>query len=66
MSPDEIRVWREERGLSQSALARALSVDGVLSQAAVSRWESGGHAPPPFLRLALQRLERRYRRVMIV
>lgn len=66
MDRDEIRRWREERGLSQSELARALSVDGTLSQAAVSRWESGENHAPPYLRLALRALERTYRRVQVV
>lgn len=36
-----IRVWREQRGLSQSELARRLGT----SQSAVSRWEHGHDEP---------------------
>jgi transcriptional regulator with XRE-family HTH domain len=61
MTPDEIRDYRDERGLSQADLARALSVDGRLAPATVSRWESGDRKPPPFLRLALKALRRRRR-----
>jgi transcriptional regulator with XRE-family HTH domain len=56
MTPDEIRAWREERGMSQTDLADALSVDGRLAPPTVSRWESGDRKPPPFLRLALKAL----------
>lgn len=59
MTPADIRAWREERGLSQADLARALGV----TQATVSRWETGERPPPlPMLRLALERLQRTYRR----
>lgn len=59
MTPADIRAWREERGLSQADLARALGV----TQATVSRWETGERPPPlPMLRLALERLRRTYRR----
>ena len=52
MSPDEIRAWREAIGWSQADLARALSI----AAATVSRWEAGERSPPPFVRLALERL----------
>ena len=53
MTPDEIRQWREARGLGQGDLARALGV----SQATVSRWETGDRpATMPLVRLALERL----------
>jgi transcriptional regulator with XRE-family HTH domain len=49
---DELRRWREGRGISQSDLARRLGVDRVT----VARWETGARQPPPFLRLALDAL----------
>jgi transcriptional regulator with XRE-family HTH domain len=61
VTPDEIRAWRGERGLSQTGLARALSVDGKLAPQTVSRWEAGERKPPPFLRLALRALRIRKR-----
>jgi len=57
----EIRAWREARGLSQVALASALSVDGKVAPNTVARWERDERRPPPFLRLALERLGRRKR-----
>lgn len=58
MTPDDIRAWREARGLSQKDLAEALGV----RQATVSRWESGDRpATMPLVRLALERLARKIR-----
>jgi DNA-binding transcriptional regulator YiaG len=48
MTPDEIRAWREEAGVSQAQLAELLGVHAMT----VSRWERAGGAPP-YLRLAL-------------
>jgi transcriptional regulator with XRE-family HTH domain len=58
VTPDDIRRWREERGLSQADLARLLGV----RQATVSRWESGDRPPTlPLVRLALERLGQKIR-----
>lgn len=53
MTPEELRAFRERLGWSLSRLAEALGVDRMT----VWKWERGTHAPPPFLRLALERLE---------
>lgn len=58
MTPDEIRAWREARGLSQAGLAKALGV----RQATVSRWETGERpATMPLVALALTALSRKIR-----
>jgi DNA-binding transcriptional regulator YiaG len=53
MTPEQVRVWRWEHHLTQSALAEQLHVS-ILT---VKRWESGYQAPPGYLRLALERLD---------
>lgn len=56
MTPDDIRRWREARGLTTTDLADLLGV----SQATVSRWETGDRPPTmPLVRLALERLAQR-------
>lgn len=58
MTPEEILRWREVRGLSTTDLAKLLGV----SQATVSRWETGDRPPTmPLVRLALERLARDHR-----
>jgi transcriptional regulator with XRE-family HTH domain len=58
MTPDEIRAWRETRGLSQADMAEQLGV----KQPTISRWESGEDRPTlPLVRLALERLAQKIR-----
>lgn len=42
MTPQEVRRWRTEHGLTQAALAEHLKV----STLTIKRWE-GGHQPTP-------------------
>lgn len=49
-----LRAWRQLHGLTLAELGAALGVTWV----SVQRWESGTHAVPPFLFLALRELER--------
>ena len=56
MTPDDLRTWREKHGYTQVQLAQALGVHEMT----VSKWERGVTRKdkiPPFLRLALERLE---------
>lgn len=55
MRPDELIAWRERNGYTQVTLAEVLGVHPMT----VSRWERSVHRKeiPPFLRLALERLE---------
>jgi transcriptional regulator with XRE-family HTH domain len=53
MTPDDLKAWREKHGYTQITLAQALGVHEMT----VSRWERGFTDIPPFLRLALERLE---------
>ncbi|NIA21116.1 MAG: helix-turn-helix domain-containing protein [Anaerolineaceae bacterium] len=52
MTPQELRVWRKTRGLTQVGLVRQV---GVASNT-VSRWERGDPAPPPLLDAPLRGL----------
>lgn len=54
MTPDDLKAWREQAGLSQSGLARLLDVPPNT----VARWERGATTirHPHLLRLALERL----------
>ena len=52
-TPGEIRQAREALGLTQEALAAAL---GLTRRQTVTAWETGERTPPPYLRLALERL----------
>jgi transcriptional regulator with XRE-family HTH domain len=52
MTALDLTTWREQRGWSQSALARALGV----RHSTIFRWETGRSAIPPFLALALSAL----------
>jgi transcriptional regulator with XRE-family HTH domain len=49
----ELKAWRVARRLTQPALAERLGV----SVMTLWRWESGDHTVPPYLHLALERLE---------
>lgn len=55
MTPADLTASRTQLGLSQAGLSRALG----LSRGAVSLWESGDRAIPPYLHLALAELGRR-------
>lgn len=54
MTGDELRIKREELGMTQEQLAVVL---GVASNT-VARWERGERSIPPYLTLALQTVER--------
>jgi DNA-binding transcriptional regulator YiaG len=56
MTPADLTAWRETHALTKVELARLLGVQPL----AVSRWEGGARSIPPFLRLALDELARRY------
>jgi transcriptional regulator with XRE-family HTH domain len=56
MTPNQLTERRKALGLSVNGLGRALGVTG----GAVSRWESGERAIPPYLDFTLQTLERPY------
>ena len=51
-SPNDIRSWRKEMGLSQEGLARLADI----SLFTVSRWERGTVAPSKLVLLGLGRL----------
>ena len=56
MTSDDLKAWREKHGYTQVSLAQALGVHEMT----VSKWERGVTRKdqiPPFLRLALERLE---------
>jgi transcriptional regulator with XRE-family HTH domain len=53
MTSEELKAWRYRNRYSQTKLARALNVDVMT----VSRWERNVRHIPPFLHLALERLE---------
>jgi DNA-binding transcriptional regulator YiaG len=53
LSPAELKTLRRALALSQAALAKRLGVQ----PGAVVRWETGVRSPPPYLRLALERLQ---------
>lgn len=62
MTGAELKKQREQMGLSQSELAKALSCGqspGV-DVGTISRWERDQRVPPPFLALALAELRRRH------
>jgi DNA-binding transcriptional regulator YiaG len=54
MDGDDVRTWRQARGLSQEALAKLL---GTTKQA-VFYWESGRRQPPAMLERALRDIDR--------
>jgi transcriptional regulator with XRE-family HTH domain len=49
-----LRVWRQTHGLTLAQLGGALGVTWL----SVQRWETGTHAVPPYLFLALREIER--------
>lgn len=53
VTPKDLKQWREKHGYTQVTLARVLGVHEIT----VSRWERGFIGIPPFLRLALEKLE---------
>ena len=53
ISADDVKLWRSAMDLTQERLARALGV----SVGTIAQWESGRSFTPPYLRLALERLE---------
>jgi transcriptional regulator with XRE-family HTH domain len=52
----ELRAWRRQRRMTQPGLAGLLGV----SKNTEYRWESGESSMPPFLQLALERLDQVY------
>src|SRR5215471_3239725 len=53
VDPFALRAWRRKRYLSQFDLGSLLGIDLITIQ----RWERGHHSIPPYLQLALERLE---------
>lgn len=56
VTPADLKLWREQAGLSQVLLAEALKVHPMT----VSSWERGAREIPPFLNLALIGLEHQH------
>ena len=56
LASDALRMWRRRRWLSQPDLAYLLGVHGQT----VNRWERTLYAIPPYLELALERLDDLY------
>jgi DNA-binding XRE family transcriptional regulator len=55
MMPKELREWRNKHSLTQAVLGELLGVSNIC----VYRWETGRRNIPPFLHLALERLEQK-------
>lgn len=56
-TPNDVRAIRARLGVTQHELAELLSANGrSITARTVGNWEAGRHPPPPFLRLALDRL----------
>lgn len=53
--PGHLRAFRASHDLTQRELADKLMV----SQRLVENWEGGVNVPPPYLKIALQELERK-------
>lgn len=58
MEANELKIWRENIGLTQEQLAKELKV----ASNTVSRWELGTRKIPEFLELALKTIEREVRK----
>ena len=57
MTPEEIRTIRVmELGFTQKELAKALGLTGPRAERTIEDWEAGRRTPPPYLKLALERL----------
>jgi DNA-binding transcriptional regulator YiaG len=56
LTPADLTAWRETHALTKKGLAQMLGVQPL----AVSRWEAGTRAIPPFLPLALAELARQF------
>lgn len=56
MTGNNLKNWREQRGLSQAVLAKKLGVSSIT----LSRWEREAQAIPPFLELALKTIGRKH------
>ena len=52
LTPDDVVAARRQLGLTQAELARVLGI----ALTTLQRWELGLTRPPPYLRLALERL----------
>jgi DNA-binding transcriptional regulator YiaG len=57
LDKEELKRRREGLGITQGELAREFGVDVMT----ISRWERGTRSIPPYLELALQTVERRYK-----
>lgn len=57
MTGDDLKKWRERRGLNQTEMAQFLGVD----QGTISRWEGGKREIPSFLHLALESIKKKSR-----
>ncbi len=53
MYPDQLTAWRRSHGFTQKKLAEILGV----KKTTVYRWEKNMRIIPPFLHLALERIE---------
>lgn len=57
MTGQELKEWRRKLGLSQEELAQCLGVIRIT----ITRWETSVRGIPPFLPLALETLENRFK-----
>lgn len=63
MSGKELKKWRERLGFTQSELAGRLGLPNPQQggRVTIARWESGDFPFPPYLPLALETIERRFK-----
>lgn len=54
LTPETLKAWRKDWGVSQERLAELLGIHRV----SVAHWETGRHPIPAYLHLALRELER--------